>query len=74
MIKSPKIITRAMLSSTFTLIILGMLMIFMAGCVTARTTPPPVLIHGSKVLGMTGVRTWAFEHSPIFEEDLYSIR
>ena len=70
MIKSPKIITRAMLSSTFTLIILGMLMIFMAGCVTARTTPPPVLIHDSKVLGMTGVRTWAFEHSPIFEEDL----
>ena len=70
MIKSPKIITRAMLSSTFAVIILGMLMTVMAGCVKTRTTPPPELIHDSKVLGMTGVRTWAFEHSPIFEEDL----
>jgi len=70
MIKSPKIITRAMLSSTFAFIILGMLITVMAGCVKTRTTPPPELIHDSKVLGMTGVRTWAFEHSPIFEEDL----
>jgi predicted patatin/cPLA2 family phospholipase len=41
----------------------------MAGCVKTRTTLPPELIHDSKVLGMTGVRTWAFEHSPEFEED-----
>jgi hypothetical protein len=41
-----------------------------AGCVKKRTSPPPELIHDSKVLRMTGVRTWAFEHSPIFEEDL----
>jgi len=69
MIKSPKIIIRAMLSSTFTFIILGMLMTVMAGCVKTRTTLPPEFFRDSKVLGMTGVRTWAFEHSPIFEED-----
>ena len=70
MIKSPNIITRTMLSSTFTFIILGMLMTVMTGCVKTRTSPPPELIHDSKVLGMTGVRTWAFEHSQLFEEDL----
>ena len=71
MIKSPQIITRPMLSSIFfTFIILGVLMTAMAGCVKKRTSPPPELIHDSKVLGMTGVRTWAFEHSPLFEEDL----
>ncbi len=69
MIKYHKIIIRPILSSTFAVIILGMLMTVMAGCVTTRTTLPPELIHDSKVLGMTGVRTWAFEHSPIFEED-----
>ena len=45
-------------------------MTVMAGCGKTRTTLPPELIRDSKVLGMTGVRTWAFEHSPIFEEDL----
>jgi hypothetical protein len=47
-----------------------MLMTVMTGCVKTRTSPPPELIHDSKVLGMTGVRTWAFEHSQLFEEDL----
>ena len=70
MIKFPKIITRHRLSSTFTFIILGMLMTVMAGCGKTRTTLPSELIRDSKVLGMTGVRTWAFEHSPMFEEDL----
>jgi len=47
-----------------------MLMTVMAGCGITRTTLPPELIRDSKVLGMTGARTWAFEHSPMFEEDL----
>jgi len=47
-----------------------MLMAVIAGCVKTRTTLPPELFRDSKVLGMTGVRTWAFEHSPVFEEDL----
>jgi hypothetical protein len=54
----------------FTFITLGVLMAVTAGCVKKRTSPPPQLIHDSKVLGVTGVRTWAFERSPIFEEDL----
>ncbi len=70
MIKSPKIITRAMLSATGAGIIMGMLITVMAGCGKTRTTLPPELIRDSRVLGMTGVRTWAFEHSPMFEEDL----
>ena len=70
MIKSLKIMNRAMLSSSFAVIILVMLMTVIAGCAKTRTTFPPELIHDSKVLGMSGVRTWAFEHSPIFEEDL----
>ena len=71
MIKSRQIITRPMLSPVFfTFIIMGVLMTVMAGCVQKRISPPPELIHDSKVLGMTGVRTWAFEHSPIVEEDL----
>ena len=70
MIKPLKIITRAMLSSSFAVIILGMLMTVIVGCVKTRTTLPPEFFRDSKVLEMTGVRTWAFEHSPIFEEDL----
>jgi len=70
MIKFPKIITRHRLSSTFRFIILALLMTVMGGCAKTRTTLPPELFRDSKVLGMTGVRTWAFEHSPIFEEDL----
>ena len=71
MIKSLQINTRSMLSSIFfTFIILIVLMTVMAGCVKKRTSSPPELIHDSKVMGMTGVRTWAFERSPIFEEDL----
>jgi len=70
MIKFPKIITRHRLSSTFRFIILALLMTTMGGCAKTRTTLPPELFRDSKVLGMTGVRTWAFEHSPIFEEDL----
>ena len=70
MIKFPKIITRHKLSSTFRFIILALLMTVMAGCAKTRTTLPPELFRDSKVLGMTGVRTWAFERSRIFEEDL----
>jgi hypothetical protein len=72
MIKSAKKIPRPMRSSTFfkLFIIMGVLMTVMTGCMKRRTSPPPELIHYSKVMGMTGVRTWAFEHSPIFEEDL----
>jgi len=70
MVKFPKIITRHKLSSTFRFIILALLMTVMAGCAKTRTTLPPELFRDSKVLGMTGVRTWAFERSRIFEEDL----
>jgi hypothetical protein len=70
MIKFPKLITRHRLSSTFRFIILALLMTVMAGCAKTRTTLPPELFRDSKILGMTDVRTWAFERSRIFEEDL----
>jgi len=44
-------------------------MTVIVGCAKTRTTLPPELFRDSKVLGMTGVRTVAFEHSPLFEED-----
>jgi len=70
MIKPPQIIARTTLLSAFTVIILGMLMTVVPGCGKTRTTLPPEHIRDAKVLGMTGVRTWAFEHSRMFEEDL----
>ena len=71
MIKSCQLINRPMLSSIFfTFIFIGVLMTVMSGCVKKRISPPPELIHDSTVLGMTGARTWAFEHSELFEEDL----
>ena len=69
MIKSLKIITKVILSSSYAAIILGLLMTVVVGCAKTRSTLSPEFFRDSKVLGMTGVRTWAFEHSPIFEAD-----
>ena len=70
MIRAPKIITQIILSSFFAIIIPLILAGVMVGCVKNRTPLPPELFSESKVLGMTGVRTWAFEHSSEFEADL----
>ena len=56
--------------STVAVIIVAALITGLAGCAKTRAHLPPELRPDSTVLGMTGVRTWAFEHSPIFEEDL----
>jgi hypothetical protein len=51
--------------------LLGMVLIVVAvGCTRTRTALPPDLFGTAKVAQMAGVRTWAFEHSPMFEEDL----
>jgi hypothetical protein len=42
----------------------------MVGCGKIRTPLPPDLFHDSKVQGMTGVRTYAFEHNSEFAADL----
>ena len=70
MIRAPKIITQIILSSIFAIIIPLILAGVMVGCGKNRTPLPPDLFRESKVLGMTGVRTWAFEHSSKFEADL----
>jgi hypothetical protein len=56
--------------STVAVIIVAALITGLAGCAKTRTPLPPEIRRDSTVLGMTGVRTWAFEHSPMFEEDL----
>jgi hypothetical protein len=70
MLRSPKIIAQIILSSTFAIIISLILTGVMVGCGKIRTPLPPELFHKSKVQEMTGVRTYAFEHSSEFDADL----
>ena len=70
MTRASKIITHIILSSFFAIMIPLILAGVMVGCVKNRASLPPELFRESKVLGMTGVRTWAFEHSSEFEADL----
>ena len=58
--------------STVAVIIVAALITGLAGCAKTRTPLPPELRGDSTVMGMTGVRTWAFEHSSEFEKDLIS--
>lgn len=55
---------------TFTLVLMVILITGLAGCGKKRTPLPPELRTEATVQGLTGVRTWAFEHSPEFEKDL----
>lgn len=54
----------------------GMVLIMLAtGCTSTRKALPPDLYSSAKVAQMTGIRTYAFEHSPIFQKDLiYSVK
>jgi hypothetical protein len=70
MIRIPKLIAKTILSLIFAIIVPAILVAVLAGCGKNRTPLPPELFRDSKVLGMTGVRTWAFEHSSKFEADL----
>ena len=53
-----------------TIILTAIMAVSLAGCAKKRTPLPPELFHESKVLGMAGVRAWAFEHNLEFEADL----
>ncbi len=68
--RAPKIIVQFILSSIFAIIISIILTSVIVGCGKIRTPLPPELFHESEVQGMTGVRTYAFEHSSEFEADL----
>ena len=72
MVKSCKIFIGSMKFSTVAVIIVAALITGLAGCAKTRTPLPPELRGDSTVMGMTGVRTWAFEHSSEFEKDLIS--
>ena len=54
----------------------GVVLIVLAtGCTRTLTPLPPDLYGKAKVAQMTGIRTWAFAHSPAFQEDLiYSVK
>jgi hypothetical protein len=68
--RSPKIIAQIILSPIFVIIISLIITGVMVGCGKIRTPLPPDLFHDSKVQGMTGVRTYAFEHNSEFAADL----
>ena len=68
--RSPKIIAQIILSSIFEIIISLIVIGVMVGCGKIRTPLPPELFRESEVQGMTGVRTYAFEHNLEFEADL----
>jgi hypothetical protein len=56
--------------------LLGMVLIMLAtGCTSTRIALPPDLYSSAKVAQMTGIRTYAYEHSSIFQKDLiYSVK
>ena len=56
--------------------IFGMVLIARAvSCTKTRKTVSPDLMSTAKVAQMEGIRAWAFEHSPAFQQDLvYSIK
>ena len=56
--------------TTLTIIVMVILIMAVAACGKKRTPLPPELRPEATVQRLTGVRTWAFEHSPEFEKDL----
>jgi len=70
MIRTQKKFAPNTLFSIFAIIISLILTSGMVGCGKIRTPLPPELFNESVVQGMTGVRTYAFEHSSEFEADL----
>ena len=43
------------------------LIVLATGCASTRTALPPNLYGEAKVAQMTGIRTRAFEYSPVFQ-------
>lgn len=70
MAKSCNRLPGSMRYPTFALVLMVILTTGLAGCGKKRTPLPPELRPEATVQGLTGVRTWVFEHSPEFEKDL----
>lgn len=70
MIKLRKFNDMFSVHSGFIFLLLTLLIFGLCSCANKRTALPPNLVGEAEIGEMPGVRTWGFEYSPAFQDDL----